>query len=92
MQEKMVTEFTFEDGSVFQVLTQEEIDGHLYLYLVNVNDGEDVMIQEYKDEELLGVPEEKTLELIQVFQNKYKKSSWFLFLLHIFLWKDDVCE
>ena len=75
MQEKMVTEFTFEDGSVFQVLTQEEIDGHLYLYLVNVNDGEDVMIQEYKDEELLGVPEEKTLELIQVFQNKYKKSS-----------------
>ncbi|MBR1748593.1 MAG: hypothetical protein IJ743_02215 [Bacilli bacterium] len=75
MQEKMVTEFTLEDGSVFQVLTQEEIDGHLYLYLVNVNDGEDVMIQEYKDEELLGVPEEKTLELIQVFQNKYKKSS-----------------
>ncbi|MBR1679954.1 MAG: hypothetical protein IJ772_06040 [Bacilli bacterium] len=75
MEEKMVTEFTLEDGSVFQVLTQEEIDGHLYLYLVNVNDGEDVMIQEYKDEELLGVPEEKTLELIQVFQNKYKKSS-----------------
>lgn len=75
MEEKMVTEFTLEDGSVFQVLTQEEVDGHLYLYLVNINDGKDIMIQEYKNDELLGVPEEKVLELIELFKKKYKKSE-----------------
>lgn len=75
MEKKKVTEFTLEDGSKYLVLTQEVLDDHLYLYLVNVNDGDDVMIQEYKNGELLGVPEEKTLELIRLFQNKYKKSS-----------------
>ena len=72
MDNKMVTEFTLEDGSKYLVLAQEEIDGHLYLFMANKDDSEDVMIQEYKNDELLGIPEETTVKLIELFQNKHK--------------------
>ncbi len=72
MEEKEITEFTLEDNRKFAVLAQEELEGHLYLFMVNEDDGEDVMIQEYKNNELLGVPEETLLKLIELFQNKHK--------------------
>lgn len=72
MENKQVTEFTLEDGSVYQVLSQEEYEGHLYVYLFSADNGEDIMIQEYKNDELLGVPEEITMKLIELFQRKHK--------------------
>ena len=72
MDNKMITEFTLEDGTSYQVLQEEEYLGHTYLYMVNKDDGEDVIIQEYKNDELLGVPDDITIKLIELFQNKHK--------------------
>ncbi len=72
MDNKEVTEFVLEDDSVYQVLFQEELDGHLYLYLFSKDNGEDFMIQEYKNGELLGVSEEMVDKLIDIFQKKHK--------------------
>ena len=72
MEDKMITEFTLEDGRKYLVMFQQEYEGHLYLYLVNDEDGEDVLIQEYKNDELLGVSDEIFDKMMELFQNRFK--------------------
>lgn len=72
-----VTIYTIDNKDYIE-LDSIEYKGKTYVYLVNDNDDEDILIQEYKSEtpdELYGVTSLDYLDILKEFKRKFEKDS-----------------
>lgn len=72
-----VTIYTIDDKDYIE-LGSIEYKGKTYVYLVNDNDDEDILIQEYKSktpDEFYGVASEDYLDILKEFKRKFEEEE-----------------
>ena len=72
-----VTIYTIDDKDYIE-LGNIEYKGKNYVYLVNDNDDEDILIQEYRmetPEEFYGVASEDYLDILKEFKRKFEEEK-----------------